>query len=374
MADLPAILTVLDDLVAIRTVPGEKNAEWLRYVSARLAAIGAEIAEVPSPAGERTGLIASIGPDRPGGLVLSGHLDVVSADGQSWTSDPFRLRRTENRVYGRGTTDMKGFVACAIAVFEEAARGDLSHPVHIALSADEETACQSARSLAAHIAKNLPPPRGVLVGEPTALRPSNGQKGSYTYAVDVTGRAAHASMPELGVSATAIAARLMTWIEDQSARVYGPETTSHSVGVVEGGTASNIIAGHCRFEWDIRLAAGDRLDQIEQAFHTEVERLLVPHRENAAEVDVRLQQTADFPGFLTAPDHPFVKECLMASDAGDPQAFPAGSEGGIYSAAGLPVVIMGPGDLAQAHIADEFLEIEQLESCAVQLRRLMGMQ
>ena len=181
------------------------------------------------------------------------------------------------------------------------------------------------------------PRRGVLVGEPTTLRPSNGQKGSYTYEVDVTGRAAHASMPELGISATAIAARLMTWIEDQSARVYGPETTSHSVGVVEGGTASNIIAGHCRFEWDIRLAAGDRLDQIEQAFHTEVERLLVPHRENATEVHVRLHQTANFPGFLTAPDHPFVKECLMASDAGDPQAFPAGSEGGIYSAAGLPV-------------------------------------
>ena len=368
MPDLPTLLHSLDDLVALPTVPGENNREWLDYVSARLTQAGCSVAEVPSPTGDCSGLIASIGPDLPGGILLSGHVDVVSTEGQAWTSDPFRLRQSGDRVFGRGVTDMKGFVACALAVMEEAARRPLPRPIHLVLSADEETTCRSAQSLAAYVAEKLPPPRGIIIGEPTLLRPTNRHKGSYTYEVTVTGRAAHASRPELGVSATALAARLITWIEDQSAAAYSPELTTHSVGIVDGGSANNIIAGHCRFEWDIRLAPGDQLDQIEQTFQAEAERLLSPVRENAPEADISLRQTASFPGFLTPPDHPFTQECLHNSDAMEPGEFPAGTEAGIYAATGIPVIVMGPGDIAQAHIADEFLDVSQLENCAAQLR------
>lgn len=371
MPDTPTVLAILDDLVAIPSVPGERNEDWLRYVSKRLSEGGCDVRLVPSPGGDCSGLIASIGPNVPGGLVLSGHVDVVSAEGQGWTGDPFRLRQKQGRVYGRGVADMKGFVACAIATIEEATHRPLVKPVHIALSADEETKCQSALSLADFVSKQLPTPRGVLVGEPTLLCPVNRHRGSYTYKVDVIGRAAHASLPNHGVSATALAARLMTWIEDHSADGYPNGGTTHSIGVIEGGSASNIIAGQCWFEWDIRLAPGDRIDQIEKAFLAEVARLLAGVKERAPEVGVSLRQTACFPGFRTPPDHPFAQECLACSEAVDHEEFAAGTEAGIYAAANLPVMVMGPGDIAQAHITDEFLDIEQLERCLAQLQRFL---
>ena len=370
MADVATVLAILDDLVAIPTVPGQKNREWLGYVSSRLAGVGCSFTEVPSPAGDCRGLIACTGPETAGGLVLSGHVDVVSTEGQDWSSDPFRLRKEGGRVYGRGVADMKGFVACAIAVMEEACRQPVSRPLYLALSADEESTCQSAISLAAFAAQTLPAPRGVLMGEPTRLHPVNRHKGSYTNTVDVTGRAAHASLPELGASATALAARLMTWVDDQSAGSYAPSATTHSVGVVEGGSASNIIAGQCRFEWDIRLAPGDDLEEIERRFLAEADRHLAALRKQAPESGVTVHRTASFPGFRTPSETPFAQECLAVSGAADPGELAAGTEAGIYAAAGLPVIIMGPGDIAQAHIADEFLDIRQLESCVLQLKRL----
>ena len=301
---------------------------------------------------------------------MSGHVDVVSTEGQSWTGDPFRLRRDGNRLFGRGVTDMKGFVACAIAAMENAARHPGARPLHLALSADEESTCQSARSLASFVADKLPAPRGVLVGEPTLLCPVNCHKGSYTYEVCITGRAVHASRPETGVSATTLAARLMTWIDDRSAAAYAPSATTHSIGTIEGGTASNIIAGHCRFEWDIRLAPGDDLTAIERDFQTEADRLLEKERQRAPEADVKLRRTASFPGFRTPPETPFAQECLAVSHAADHLEFAGGTEAGIYADAGLPVIVMGPGDIAQAHITDEYIDIKQLEACTAQLLRL----
>jgi len=370
MMDVSPTLSILDDLVAIPSVPGNANQEWLSYVRSRLAAAGCRISVVPSATGACDGLIASTGPDQPGGLVLSGHVDVVSVDGQRWTSDPFRLRRAGSRVYGRGTTDMKGFVACAIATMEHAARQTLQRPLHIVLSADEETTCQSAITLAAFVAKKLPAPRGVLVGEPTCLRPVNRHRASFTYEVEVTGRPAHASMPELGLSATALAARLMTWIDDRSAKVFNLDATTHSIGTITGGTANNIIAGHCRFEWDIRMSPSEEVGELAKAFRREADRLLTPVRKRIPEAAVGLSETARFPGFHTSADTLFAEECIAVSAAASHSAMAAATEAGVFEGAGLPVIVMGPGDMEQAHTADEFIETGQLAGCLAQLARM----
>jgi acetylornithine deacetylase len=371
MAELADILPILEDLVAIPSLPGECNEAWLTYVSSRLSAAGVRVMRVPSPDQTCTGLLASVGPDVAGGLVLSGHFDVVSVNGQDWTGDPFRLRQDGTRLIGRGAVDMKGFLACAIAVLEEAARQKLSRPVYLVISADEETACQSARTLADKIAKTQPPPRGVLVGEPTLLRAVNGHKGSYTYQVDVTGRTAHASTPEMGANAVTLAARLVAWLDDRSASSSAAGGSVHSVGRIDGGNASNIIAQHCRFEWDLRLAPSDDLHAVTRSFTEEADRLCAPLRANAPEVAVTLAQVASFPGFQMAPDAPFACECLGISQSRDYAELTAGTEAGLFQAAGFPVMVMGPGDMAQAHTADEFVHCDQLQGCLSQLRQMV---
>jgi acetylornithine deacetylase len=370
MIDLSRTLAILDDLVAIKSVPGQANRDWIFYVRSRLEAAGCRVWIVPSATDACDGLVASTGPDAPGGLLLSGHLDVVSVEDQQWTSDPFRLRRDGDRVYGRGTTDMKGFVACAIATLEAAARQAHDRPLHLAISGDEETTCQSAITLAAFVAKELATPRGVLVGEPTCLRPVNRHRASYTYEVEVTGRPAHASMPELGFSATALAARLMTWIDDRSARVFSPDATTHSIGTIAGGTANNIIASQCRFEWDVRMSPGDDVGELAKAFRREADLLLAPVRTRIPEAAVSLNETARFPGFHTSADTLFAEECIAASDAESHAAMAAATEAGIFQCAGFPVIVMGPGDMKQAHTADEFIETGQLAGCLAQLARI----
>ena len=359
-------LDILADLVAIPSIPGRSNETWLEYVKARLSAVGCRISVVPSPAGDCHGLIASLGPDVPGGIVLSGHVDVVSTEGQDWTGDPFGLRREGGKLFGRGTADVKGFVACAIAQIEEVARAPTEIPVHLCLSADEETTCQSAISLARHIKAHLPPVRGVLVGEPTRLAPANWQKHSYTCKIVVTGRAAHAGQPALGVSATALAARLIAWIDDRSGDPADPEATTFSIGTLHGGVASNTIAEHCDCEWDLRLSPDDTLDAILQAARAEGARLVAKN----PGAGITITESARFPGFLTAPDSDFAQTCRAVS-SNDFTQFQAGSEAGIFEAEGLPVIVMGPGDIAQAHIADEFIETGQIDQCCQQLRRLI---
>lgn len=370
MSELADVLEILDTLVAIPSVPGRENGAWLDYVAGRLRGAGCQVTIVPSPDASCHGLMATTGPRIAGGLALSGHVDVVSAEGQDWSGDPFRLRQDGPALIGRGVADMKGFVACAIAMMEAATRLPLSRPLCLVLSADEETTCRSAESLAACLA-GQPALRGVLVGEPTQLCAVNRHKGSYTCEVEVTGRPAHASLPELGASAIAMAARLIAWLDERSARSNAPDATTHSVGRITGGTASNIIAEHCRFEWDIRLAPGRDLDSVIGALKAEADRLCAPFREQAPEVAVTVRRTASFPGFRTEPDNGFARECLAvsASDAFDEMA--AGTEAGLYQAAGFPVIVMGPGDMAQAHTADEQIDRDQLSGCLAQLHRLL---
>ncbi|WP_371225403.1 acetylornithine deacetylase [Roseovarius sp. 2305UL8-3] len=362
---------ILGDLVAIPSTPGQNNAEWVRYVTDLLTAVGARVNVVPSPLGDCDGLVASIGPDVEGGVVLSGHADVVVVTDQHWTSDPFVMREQDGRLFGRGTADMKGFVACALAMMEEAAALPLTRPLHVAISGDEETTCQSAISLATHVASDLPSVRGVLVGEPTMLRAGHSHKGSYTCVVTVTGRTAHASLPEAGLSATALAARLMVWIDDRSAQTSAPETTTFTVGTITGGIANNIIAQHCQFEWDIRLSPQDDLEEVIAGLQAEADRLLAQVHPRVPEARIDIARTAFFPGFYTKTDHEFAQECLAASGNNGFDSLPYGTEAGLFQDEGLSVMVMGPGSIDQAHTPDEFIEIDQLARCMAQLRALV---
>lgn len=210
MEALDRTIATLEALVAIPTVPGQSNAEMVEFITAAVSLLDARVRRVPSPLGDAEGLVLSTGPDVPGGLILSGHMDVVPVEGQDWASDPFRLRRAGDRLIGRGTCDMKGFVACALTQLSLVDPATAEVPLHVVLSADEESTCRSIDTLIAEIARHLPPVRGVIVGEPTALRPVNRHKASATHHVTVRGRAAHASIPHEGIDAVALAVRLMS--------------------------------------------------------------------------------------------------------------------------------------------------------------------
>ncbi len=217
--------------------------------------------------------------------------------------------------------------------------------MHLALPADEESTCHSAVSLAAHIAEHTPAPRGVLVGGPTCFAPVNRHKGSFIYTINVKGRSAHASMPELGVSATALAAHLITWIDSQSARSSAASATTHSIGWIEGGSTSNIIAEHCQFEWDIRLAPQDDLNALIDACRAQAAGMLTALQTRIPEAAITIEQTVRFPGFHTPPEAGFAQECLAVSAATSHVEFSTGTEAGLFQGAGLPVIVMGPGDL-----------------------------
>lgn len=374
MATVSRALEILAELVAMRTVPGEANAAWVSYVSSRLSAIGCRIVRVPSSLGDCEGVIASLGPPDPGGLVLSGHMDVVDVAGQDWTVDPFRLTARGGRVYGRGTTDMKGFLACALALVEAHSARAPDRPLHLAISGDEETTCRSAVALAEHLTARLPPVRGVIVGEQTGLRAANRHRGAYTLDVEVTGQAGHASRPDRGLSAIALAAQLILWLEARSDGALGPGTTdagtTHSVGRISGGTATNIIAERCGFSWDVRLAPEQALEAEIAAFDDAAERLLAGVRTRAPAAAVSVSVVAAFPGFLTPPDTPFACDCeSLAAEPGF-VGYDGATEAGIYQARGLPAIVMGPGDIADAHVADESLAVDQLEACCALLARL----
>lgn len=377
---LTQAIATLANLVAIPSVPGQRNAEIVAHVSELLKKHGARVQIVPSPINGENGIVASIGPDVAGGVVLSGHLDVVSTEGQIWTGDPFTLRRGGERLFGRGTTDMKGFVACALTLMTAQAGARLDRPLHLFLSADEESTCRSVESLVQHATAHLPPVRGVIVGEPTQMQVANQHKGAVTFLVEVTGRPIHASMADQGISAITVAAQLVNWLDEMmqtnaaaadATGPYVPNFSTHTVGTISGGTSNNTVAESCRFQWDARLMPGDEADDLVAAFNARLASLTCCGRNVADEITVRLTREAFFPALLPVADSGFLAEILSARGANVPSTVPYGTEAGIIQQAGFEVIVCGPGNANCAHIADEFVEMAQLKQCLDLLGRMV---
>ena len=372
---------MLARLVAFDTTSRNSNLALIEFVGDYLAGHGVAVELIHNEDKTKANLYATIGPvDKPGGIVLSGHSDVVPVDGQDWSSEPFALDARGGRLYGRGTADMKGFIAAALAHVPEFVAARTQTPVHLALSYDEEIGCVGVHGMVDHIRAHLPQPKLVLVGEPTEMKLVNAHKGIRSFVTEVTGSEAHSSNTHLGVNAVEVAARLIGFLGqlrdemqrrgDASGRFDPPYTSVH-VGVIRGGTALNIIPRQCRFHWEFRALPDQDEEEIIDRFNRFArEEVLPPLREVAVDTDIQTIAQAAVPPLVPLDDCP--AEALVRALTGDnaPLAVAYGTEAGIFQRADVPAVICGPGSIEQAHKPDEFVTVAQLDACDRFLSRL----
>jgi acetylornithine deacetylase len=378
-ADLtPAALDILGKLVSFDTTSRGSNLALIEWVEGYLDGHGVSHRRVPNADGSKANLLATVGPAVEGGVVLSGHTDVVPVDGQPWTSDPFATVERDGRIYGRGTCDMKGFLALALAAVPELTGA--KRPVHLAFSYDEEIGCLGAPHMIEVIRRELPAPALVVVGEPTDMVAVNGHKGIATYTVTVTGHEAHSSLPHLGVSANMAAVKLLGSLaalaerlerEADPASPFTPKGATLTVGLVNGGTAHNILARECRVVFDLRCPPPLEPQTVLKGFFAEAAAMDAELKARFPECGVTVEMRSNVPPF--APEKDGVAEAFarrMAGDNGPARAVSFAAEAGQFQGAGFSTVICGPGSIEQAHQPDEYVERSQMERGAQFMRRL----
>jgi acetylornithine deacetylase len=376
-----AALAHLEALIGFDTTSRDSNLRLIEYVEAYLGGLGVESRRVANADGSKANLYATVGPAVPGGVVLSGHTDVVPVDGQAWASDPFTLTRRGERLYGRGTCDMKGFLALALAAVPAFARGETARPLHLAFSYDEEVGCLGAPSMIRALVAELPAPIAVIVGEPTDMEVVSGHKGISTWRVTVTGHEAHSSLTHLGVSANMVAIGLMAQLRllaESFERHPDPESLYHpphatlTIGLMQGGTAVNILARECGFTFDLRTPPGQDPDTIIAPFLAACAQEDQALKARFADAGVVVARRSATPSF--APEPGGAAETLarrLAGDNGPARVVPYAAEAGQFQGAGFSTIICGPGSIEQAHQADEYLEVAQFERGAAFMRRLI---
>jgi acetylornithine deacetylase len=380
---LSATLEILDRLIGFDTTSALSNLPLINYVREYLYSHGIDACIDASADGTKANLIASIGPATAGGIVLSGHTDVVPVANQNWTRDPFKLAESNGRLYGRGTADMKSFIAASLALVPLLKTMQLRVPIHIVLSYDEEVGCFGAHHLIDRIVQDLPRPGFSVVGEPTLMRVINQHKGVYAFETKIRGREAHSSCPHLGANAIVAAGELVTRLGQiangfksnpgESAAEFDPPYSTVNVANINGGTAINIIPNECRFRWEMRLVPSADPELIREEFETFSERYLLPQlRATAPEASIETTPLFIVPAL--APERQSMAEQVSLQMTGGKRAYsvPFGSEAGIFQKAGIPTVICGPGSIEQAHKPDEFIEVSQISECLGFLERLAG--
>ncbi|HEV2545308.1 MAG TPA: acetylornithine deacetylase [Methylobacterium sp.] len=374
-------LELLERLVAFDTESSKSNLALIDFVAGYLDGWGVPHVRVPNATGDKAALFATLGPMRDGGIVLSGHTDVVPVTGQAWTSDPFALRVAEGRAYGRGAVDMKGFDALALALVPAALEAELTRPIHILLSYDEETTCLGVSDTIARFGADLPRPGAVIVGEPTGMQVADAHKSVVTYNTTVHGHAAHSAKPGLGANAVMAAADLIAELNriadamvvrgDASGRFDPPNTTVH-VGVIEGGTARNILPKLCTFLWEFRGLPDLDMAEIPTLFAAACERVMrerlnrygdYGHIETVEEVSV--------PGLAPDPGSEAERLALRLAGRNATITVPYATEAGRFQRAVLPTVVCGPGSIDQAHQPDEFITLDELARGEAFMRRLV---
>lgn len=373
-----AVLDILARLIAFDTTSRNSNLALIEWVEAFLRERGIVSRRVANADGSKANLYARMGPDVAGGVVLSGHTDVVPVDGQPWTSDPWVLTERGGKLYGRGVADMKSFLALALAHVDDMLAASMKRPVIMAFSYDEEIGCLGAPSMIAELAALPQAPSAVIVGEPTLMRVVSAHKGVRSFLVDVTGREAHSSLPDSGVSAVMQALKLMQLVAEmgEEARAashahFSPPGPTMTIGRVDGGTASNILARRCDFIWDLRCPEQAQGDAIEARFRAAAEKLDAEIKARAPEGGVKVTRRSNTPGLSIARDSE--AEALARALTGDNEtrAVAYAAEAGLFQRAGLSAVICGPGSIEQAHQPDEWIEVAQIEQGAVFMRRLI---
>lgn len=374
---------LLRDLIAFPTVSSEPNRALIEYCRDLLERAGASVQLICDDSGQKANLYATIGPqDRPG-VMLSGHTDVVPVEGQAWTLPPFEMTERDGAFHGRGTADMKGFVACALAAAERAARVRLNTPLHLALSYDEEVGCIGVRSLIDRLKAAPFRPLMCIVGEPTLMRVATGHKGKTAARVCATGREGHSALAPEALNAIHMACDMIGFVREiqadiaqtgaQDAAYDVPYTTLH-VGTLTGGVALNIVPNHAEFMFEIRNLAQDNPGDIMARLSASRDDYLARLHNRFPEAQITIERTGGYPGLETDRDADVVQfvQGLTAADQGTFKvAF--GTEGGLFSKQlDVPTVVCGPGSMAQGHKPDEFVTRDQLAQCDAMMDALLS--
>jgi acetylornithine deacetylase len=368
---------ILGAIIAFDTTSVKSNVAMADWIARYLSEHGVESHRVPNETGTHTSLFATIGPAGIGGVGLSGHMDVVPVAGQAWDSDPFTMVERDGRLYGRGTCDMKGYLAAVLAAVPEFTRRKLKVPVHIVFSYDEEVGCTGVRPMIAELGHRLPKPRMVFVGEPTGMTVVDAHKGPIRWRIDITGRAAHSSMAHLGVNTATIAGRLLGELDrieqELKARTnprFDPPYTTLQVTQIEAGTSSNIVPQNCWIGWEIRGLPGADPKAIEARVERLAAELLPAMRAVAPESDITLRRVGGVPGFAADAKSEVVSLALKLAGANETFAVSYATEASLFHESGAPAVVCGPGDIAQAHTANEWIAAAELDKAMVFMRRL----
>ncbi len=374
---------ILAQLIAFDTVSRNSNLAMINYIAEALADIGINCDIIYDINHEKANLFATLGgpADKPG-IVLSGHTDVVPVDGQEWTSDPFTMVERDGKVYGRGTCDMKGFIAACLAMAPEIAKADLKEPIHVAFSYDEEVGCRGVASMIEKVQTRDPLPRICIIGEPTEMRVVNAHKGICAYRTTITGRESHSSNTEFGESAIFAAARLIEHLrlvgrglKDNAdpANPFEPPYTSISVGTLNGGSAINIIPNHCSFDWEYRPLPDDDIDYVLDSLNTyAVETVLAEMRENFPDADITTELIARAPALMRQENSSAEELVLALTGQNETHVAAYATEAGIFQEAGMSTVVCGPGSIDQAHRPDEYLALSQLDEAEQFIRNLVS--
>lgn len=383
MPDSPLnpILGHLDRLVGFNTVSDQPNRGLTDYIGEVLAPLGFEIRLDSDPTGGKTNLIARLGPDGPNGLMLAGHTDVVPTAGQNWSSDPFQARTHGNRVYGRGTCDMKGFIATVLGILPTLDLKYLRRPLYLAFTCDEEIGCFGARSVAPILAAMTNRPAKCIVGEPTGMALVAGHKGKLSVDCTVHGAEGHSAFNHMGINAVEIAAELVSKLRHIQLKIrdngpfdtrFDPPYTTVHTGLLSGGTARNIVPRDCRFEFEIRNLPDHAPQDILSEINHLIDQVLLPEmRAIRAESGIELRTQSDIPGLMADLGGQWPQYLMNATQQNNPKFVSFATEGGLYQASGVDTLICGPGNIEQAHKADEYVDIAQLVACEQFLTRII---
>ncbi|MEW4447575.1 acetylornithine deacetylase [Qipengyuania sp. JC766] len=378
MTDFATARSILRTLIAFDTTSHRSNLALIEWVERYLADHGVSATRVPDETGAKANLFATCGPSVEDGVILSGHSDVVPVEGQDWSADPWTLREADGRLYGRGTCDMKGFLALALAFVPRFASG--ARPVHLAISYDEEVGCKGAPAMIARMAQRIPAPRCAIVGEPSEMRIVTGHKGISVFEVMVRGQEAHSSLVDQGLSANMIAIELMAELARHAETLrdradaengFDPPQATLTVGIMEGGEASNILAGHARFVFDLRCPPNEDPEEILAPFRDRCRTIDAAMRARFPHCGIRMEQHAGTPPMTPAgSDDAVAFVRLLTGENADTAQVAFAAEGGQFQQAGFPTVICGPGSITQAHQPDEWIALSEMEKGVRFMERL----
>ena len=380
MSHLEITKEILGNLIAYPTISADSNLELIAYVADSLEGLGARVTVSKDATGAKANLFASLGPDIDGGIVLSGHSDVVPVAVQDWSSDPFVLIERDDRLFGRGACDMKGFIAAAMALAPDYAALEMRRPVHFAFTYDEEVGCLGGKALVRELQDRGIRPSAAIIGEPTLMRVIEGHKGCHEYTTEFAGLEGHGSLPHLGVNAIEYAVRYISRLMDlreelknstPKASRFDPPYSTIQIGRISGGVAHNVIAGDCSVDWEFRPVQQSDTDYVNRQTRKIVEQELLPAMQAIyPDASITTRTLGEVDGLEPAADSEARAIVMELTGSMESDVVSFGTEAGLYQEVGISAVICGPGSIEQAHKADEYVSLAQLQACVDMLNGL----